>query len=72
MVLSMPIKEAVAKERSGPPNDDEEDYDLDVWAGELPLRLVAGTPLPDPRLKPGIAEPTYLMDYEPEGKPNGR
>jgi nitroimidazol reductase NimA-like FMN-containing flavoprotein (pyridoxamine 5'-phosphate oxidase superfamily) len=69
MVLSMPIEEAVAKERSGPPNDDEEDYDLDVWAGEMPLRLIAGAPVPDPRLKPGIAEPTYLSGDELVGRP---
>jgi nitroimidazol reductase NimA-like FMN-containing flavoprotein (pyridoxamine 5'-phosphate oxidase superfamily) len=69
MVLTMPIEEAVAKERSGPPNDDEEDYDHDVWAGQLPLRLVAGAPVADPRLKPGIAEPAYLVDYATEGEP---
>ncbi len=68
-VLSMPIEEAVAKERAGPPNDDEEDYDLDVWAGEVPLRLVAGTPVDDPRLKPGIAVPGYLEGYELEAAP---
>lgn len=63
-VLAMPIEEAVAKERSGPPGDDEEDYALDVWAGELPLRLVAAAPVPDPRLKPGIQEPAYLRTCE--------
>lgn len=68
-VLSMPIEEAVAKERSGPPGDDEEDYQLDVWAGEVPLRLVAGTPVDDPRLKPGIAVPAYLDGYDLEGSP---
>jgi hypothetical protein len=68
-VLAMPIEEAVAKERSGPPGDDEEDYQLDVWAGEVPLRLVAGAPLADPRLKPGIREPDYLEGYEIEGQP---
>jgi nitroimidazol reductase NimA-like FMN-containing flavoprotein (pyridoxamine 5'-phosphate oxidase superfamily) len=48
-VLAVPITEASAKISSGPPNDDEEDYDLDVWAGVVPLRLVAGQPEPDPR-----------------------
>ncbi len=67
-VLSMPIEEAVAKERAGPPNDDEEDYDLDVWAGELPLRIVAGDPVSDPRLKSGVEAPGYLRDYELEGR----
>ena len=72
MVLTMPIEEAVAKERSGPPNDDEEDYALDVWAGELPLRLVADAPIPDPRLKSDISAPVYLVDYKPEGRPKAR
>ena len=67
LVLSMPIEEAVAKERSGPPGDDEEDYELDVWAGEVPLRLVAGAPVDDPRLKAGIAIPPYLEGYDLEG-----
>ena len=71
-VLSMPIDEAVAKERAGPPIDDEEDYALDVWAGEMPLRIVAGDPVPDPRLKPGIEKPAYLENYDLEGRPKGR
>ena len=49
-VLAIPITEASAKVGSGPPNDEEEDYDLDFWAGVVPLRLVAGEPQPDPRL----------------------
>ena len=69
-VLSMPIEEAVAKERSGPPGDDEEDYALDVWAGEVPLRLTAGAPVDDPRLKPGITVPAYLDGFDLEGKPD--
>ncbi len=68
-VLSMPIEEVVAKERAGPPSDDEEDYALDVWAGEVPLRLVAGVPVDDPRLKPGITVPGYLDGFDLEGRP---
>ncbi len=65
-VLTMEIDEVAAKVRSGPPGDDEEDYALDVWAGELPLRLAAGTPIADPRLKPGIHLPAYLDSFELE------
>jgi nitroimidazol reductase NimA-like FMN-containing flavoprotein (pyridoxamine 5'-phosphate oxidase superfamily) len=46
-VVSLPIVEASAKLRTGGPKDDDEDLDLDVWAGVLPLRLVAGDPVPD-------------------------
>lgn len=54
LVLAVPLAEASAKIRTGPPVDDEPDYALDVWAGELPLALTAGEPVPDPRLAPGI------------------
>lgn len=53
-VLALPIDEASAKIRTGPPIDDDEDYDLDVWAGVIPLRLTAGEPQDDPLLRPGI------------------
>jgi len=54
LVLSIPLHKASAKVRTGPPKDDEDDYDLPVWAGELPLRVVVGEPVPDPRLSPEI------------------
>lgn len=62
-VLSLELSEVVAKERSGPPSDDEEDYDLPVWAGELPIRWTNDPPKADPRLKPGIATPDYLDEF---------
>jgi uncharacterized protein len=63
MVLSLPISEASAKVRTGPPLDDEEDYAINVWAGELPLRLVAQAPKADPRLPADAGLPCYLTDY---------
>jgi hypothetical protein len=63
LIVSMPIDEASAKVRSGPPKDDPEDLGLGVWAGTLPLRTVAGTPTPAPDLEPGIPEPGYLPGY---------
>jgi len=56
-VLRVAIEEASAKVRTGPPVDDEPDYALPVWAGVIPLRMVAGAPEPDPRLAPGIPAP---------------
>src|SRR6185503_9139105 len=44
-VLSLPLVEASAKIRTGPPLDDEEDYAMNVWAGVVPLKLVAGEPI---------------------------
>jgi hypothetical protein len=63
-VLSLPLAEASAKVRTGPPLDDEEDYELDVWAGVIPLRLIAEAPLDDPRLPSEIAAPDYARRYE--------
>jgi hypothetical protein len=51
LVLALPIDEASAKVRTGPPIEEEEDYALDIWAGELPLRLVADPPLADAQSK---------------------
>jgi nitroimidazol reductase NimA-like FMN-containing flavoprotein (pyridoxamine 5'-phosphate oxidase superfamily) len=62
-VLSLVLNEASAKVRTGPPLDDEEDYELDVWAGVIPLRLVAKSPIPDPRLKDNIGAPEYAREY---------
>ena len=61
-VLKLPLVEASAKIRSGPPIDEETDYTLPVWAGELPLSFVAGKPMADPRLLPGIEVPGYVRD----------
>ena len=63
IVLSMPLSEASAKVRTGPPLDDEEDYELDVWAGVVPLALAAETPVPDPRLRKGLEVPEYALKY---------
>jgi nitroimidazol reductase NimA-like FMN-containing flavoprotein (pyridoxamine 5'-phosphate oxidase superfamily) len=52
-VVALPITEASAKSRVGGPLDDESDYELACWAGELPLRLCPGTPVPDARLAVG-------------------
>lgn len=60
LIVAMPIDEASAKVRTGPPSDDEGDLDLDVWAGTLPLRTVVGTPTDAPDLRPDIGRPAYL------------
>lgn len=63
LVLSVPLVEVSAKVRTGPPIDDEADYDLPVWAGEIPLQLVAAAPIDDPRLTAGIVPPSHVRDY---------
>jgi len=61
MVLSIEIKEASAKIRVGPPKDDEEDYELDIWAGVQPVKLERKSVIADPALKSGLAIPDYLL-----------
>jgi uncharacterized protein len=62
-VLALPLLEVSAKIRTGPPKDDEEDMAIPVWAGELPLRITAGSPIDDPQLSAGISPPAYLTLY---------
>jgi hypothetical protein len=64
-VLGMTIEEASAKIRTGPPKDDEPDYDLPVWAGVVPIRQVFGDPVPDPRLRDGTKLPLHVATLAP-------
>ena len=66
-VVEFQIEEASAKVRTGPPLDDEEDYELPIWAGVLPLQLTAGAPLDDPRLANGAKPPEYVLRYRAGG-----
>lgn len=65
-ILRLKLDEASAKVRTGPPVDDEEDYALPVWAGVLPLSVVAGEPVADPRLAPGTPVPDSVSRFKPE------
>ena len=62
-VLAFPIEEGSAKIRSGEPHDNAEDYALPIWAGQLPLQVTAGVPIPDPRLSSDIPTPENLIHY---------
>ena len=62
-VLSLPLTEASVKIRTGMPKDEPEDYDLDVWAGVLPIALTFGAPEPDPLLRDGVDLPAHIRDY---------
>ncbi|HEU5400987.1 MAG TPA: pyridoxamine 5'-phosphate oxidase family protein [Terriglobales bacterium] len=66
-VLRFDIEEASAKVRVGPPADDEEDYALPVWAGVLPMRLVAGTPIADERMERPAGVPAYVRQFGKNG-----
>jgi uncharacterized protein len=60
MVIAITIDDASAKVRTGPPKDDDGDYQGDTWAGVVPLRMERMTPIPDDLLKDGVLIPAYL------------
>ena len=62
-VLRLPIEEFSAKVREGPVVDDEEDYSFPTWAGVVPLEMVAGAPIDDAGLLPGLSTPEYARKY---------
>ena len=68
LVLSLPLEESSAKVRSGPPLDDEADYALPVWCGEIPLPLSPGRPQPDARVLPQVELPDYVSAYRRPGR----
>lgn len=60
MVLAFDIEDASAKVRTGGPKDDEEDMNLDIWAGVQPLKTIRQELIPDDLLKASIGVPEYL------------
>jgi nitroimidazol reductase NimA-like FMN-containing flavoprotein (pyridoxamine 5'-phosphate oxidase superfamily) len=62
-IIALPIDEASAKVRSGPPQDDEADLDLPIWAGEIPLRTVALSPVADPLLEQEMVVPESVERF---------
>ncbi|HEY1272455.1 MAG TPA: pyridoxamine 5'-phosphate oxidase family protein [Terriglobales bacterium] len=63
LVMRLPITEFSAKIRTGPPIDDEADYEFPTWAGVLPLEMVTRKPVNDPRLDAGREVPEYVVGY---------
>ena len=61
-VLSVPLTEASVKIRTGMPQDDPEEYELDVWAGVLPVAVTFGAPDPDPAMREEIPLPAHIRD----------
>jgi uncharacterized protein len=61
MILALPLDEASAKIRSGPPSDDDADLELPVWAGVIPLRIEPSDPVPDAAVD--SPPPSYAAGY---------
>lgn len=63
LLVSVPITEASAKVRTGDANDAAADRSLPVWAGQLPLRVVTGAPIPDDHVPAGMPVPDHLVGW---------
>lgn len=63
-VLEIQIISASAKIADTPPQDEKEDYDLDYWAGTIPIRTVYEYPVPDERLKKGVEIPYHVLEFQ--------
>jgi hypothetical protein len=66
-ILRLPLTEVSGKVRVGGVEDDAEDYALQVWAGIVPLRLVADAPVRDERCDASLATPAYVMNFRTVG-----
>ncbi|MDQ6749087.1 MAG: pyridoxamine 5'-phosphate oxidase family protein [Candidatus Dormibacteraeota bacterium] len=67
VILALPLDEASAKVRSGPPVDDPADMHAGYWAGVIPLQLQSSPPVDAPELPPGIEQPAYARKYRRPG-----
>ncbi len=64
MILALDIEEGSAKIRTGPPADDEEDYELPIWAGVIPVTTTIGAPIDDPRNLDGLTAPDHVTGFK--------
>ncbi len=59
MIVELSLEKISAKARSGDPSDDEEDLDLGLWAGIIPLRTVQERAI-TAKNAAGIAVPPHI------------
>ena len=71
MLLKLPLTESSAKIRTGWPSDDDEDYDLPIWAGVIPFTHQIGAPEDDPALRFELPPPDYAVNYQRVGSGRG-
>lgn len=63
-LFTIPIEEASVKVRTGAPIDDDEDYELPIWAGIIPIKQVVGSPIADDRNLPEVEIPDHVTNYK--------
>jgi nitroimidazol reductase NimA-like FMN-containing flavoprotein (pyridoxamine 5'-phosphate oxidase superfamily) len=71
-VVAFTIERASGKSRRGLPKDQAADYELPVWAGELPLGQIVLPPVADPRVPEGVVVPASVTGYRRPGAQSGR
>ncbi|TKK87418.1 pyridoxamine 5'-phosphate oxidase family protein [Herbidospora galbida] len=59
-VLALSLEEASVKMRAAGPSDDDEDYDLPIWAGVLPVVTTWGVPETDPKMTQDVPVPAHI------------
>ena len=60
-IVAVPITEASAKVRSGPPKDDADDQGFPAWAGLVPITQVMGAPIPAAYTDPTLSVPAHIQ-----------
>ena len=70
-MIRVPIVEGSAKVRTGGPIDEPGDLEEPIWAGQIPLSIVAGDAVPDGVLPPGTEHPSYVRAYPARGAQAG-
>ena len=68
LVVEMTIETASAKIRDVGVADEPEDYNLDIWAGLVPLKQIAEYPISDEGLPQKMEIPKHVLDYYKENK----
>ncbi len=68
LVVELTIETASAKIRDVGVGDEPEDYELEVWAGLVPLKQVAEYPIPDKGIPQKMEIPKHVLDYYEENK----
>ena len=68
LVVEMTIETASAKIRDVGVGDEPEDYELEVWAGLVPIKQVAEYPIADKGIPQQLDIPKHVLDYYEQHK----
>tara|TARA_R110002126_G_scaffold277373_1_gene423176 strand:- start:18736 stop:19395 length:660 start_codon:yes stop_codon:yes gene_type:complete len=68
LTIEMTIETASAKIRDVGVNDEPEDYDLNVWAGLMPIKQIAEYPIADKGKPQEMEIPKHVLDYYHQNK----